>query len=458
MPGLVPTPSAPGTVSKNHPVQATSEELGPCHLRVDVQVPAARVAQEFDHAYRDAARGVKVPGFRPGKAPAHVLRKMLGDGVVEHAREHLVEHVAGDAMRELGIAQRVIRVLDLDASKVEVEDGQETSFSFEVETLPELELPSWGELEVEPADTTPSDDQVQQAMSQLGQQHQRFEEAEGAAVDEEHLAEGDLLYLLGDEEGPQAAGLKMGLGNPLYGAEPETYDAAMKGAQAGATLEIPVEFKDGFSNEDWVGKQGVARFTVSQVVKPRPAEAAEIAEDLGLESAEALQEKVLERIRWENERQDRERLAFESLEAICKVRPFQMPPRMVHEEAESAVQNAVERMKQNGAEEEAAQAEADKHREELAEDAERRLRHWFLIRRIAAEEKIRVSSRELDEAYRGIAAREQVDVKDVKAFFKQQGREDELRGNVMEAKVRAFLVAKVEERQAAAVASGTGEE
>ena len=62
-------------------------------------------------------------------------------------------------------------------------------------------------------------EELEQALAQLGQNHQRFEESEDATVDAEHLAEGDLVYLKDGEEGPKAEGLKMGLGSPLYGAD-----------------------------------------------------------------------------------------------------------------------------------------------------------------------------------------------------------------------------------------------
>lgn len=444
-------------MSKNIPVLASSEELGPCHLKIQVTVPGPRVSQEFDHAYQSAARGMKIPGFRPGKAPASMLRTMLGDGVDEHAREHLFEHVVGDALRELEISHRVLRVLELDVEGIEVADGQEVEFAFECEILPDVELPSWDEVEVERANTEPSAEQTEQAMQQLGQSHQRYEDADDATLDQEHLAEGDLIYSREGEEGPKAEGLKMGLGNPLYGADPEAYDAALSGAKAGAEIELDVEFREGFSIEDWVGESGKAIFTVDKIVKPRAAEAAEIAEDLGLESAEALSEKVLERIRWENERQERDRLAFEMLESISQLRPFDLPPRMVEDETESSIKSAIERFQQGGADEEAAAAEAEKQRAEMVEDSKRRLRHWFLLRRIAAAEKLKVSGRDLDEAYRGISAREQVDIKSVREYFKEEGREENLKSNVLEAKVRAHMVGILEERQPVAVASDSGE-
>ena len=78
-------------MQKKHPIQATKEESGPCSYRIDVVVSAKRCEEEFKNAYQAASRGIKIPGFRPGKAPASVLRQMLGDDAKEHAKEYLIE-------------------------------------------------------------------------------------------------------------------------------------------------------------------------------------------------------------------------------------------------------------------------------------------------------------------------------------------------------------------------------
>ncbi len=440
-------------MSKNIPIEAEKTAVGPCHYSVTVKVPGDRVTQEFDHAYQAAARGLKIPGFRPGKAPVSVLRQMMGDGVSEHAKEHIFEHCSGDAIAQLGLKGDVLRILDFDPEPYEVVEGQELEFTFELETLPIVELPDWTELDVEPADVEATDDQYDETIQGLGANHQKFDEIEDGAVDEEHLADIDLVYSLDGEDGPEAAGLKFGLGSPLYGADPEKYDEALRGTKAGSEFELEVEFNEGFSIEDWVGKTGSAKITVNKVVQPRLATEDELAEALGLDNAESLRERVMERLAIDNQQRERDRQASELLDSVVRLRPFDMPERMVEEEAVATLKSNMERMQQQGATEEQAKEEAAKNEDQVKEDCERRLKNWFVLRKIAQQEKIRVSNKDLDMAYRQLGAQQGVDVKAVKEYYKENKMVDSLRSDIMESKARALLVDTIAAQREKAVAS-----
>ena len=440
-------------MSKSLPIEADKTELGACHYKISVKVPAERVTEEFDHAYKSASRGMKIPGFRPGKAPASVLRQLLGEGIQEHAAEHLFEHTSGDALGAVGLRNEVLRMLDFDPSQYTVEDGVALEFEFEVETMPQVELPEWSEINVEPGETEASENQMQEALNGLGQNHAKFEEVEGGSVDEELLAEIDLVYTLDGEDGPDAKELKFGLGSPLYGADPEKYDEALRGAQAGSEFELEVDFNEGFSKEEWVGKQGIAKIKVLKVLSQRPATKEELCESLGLESPEILDERLQARISADNAQQERERQAHEILATIVEMRPFELPARMIEEEAAATTKSNKERMIQQGATEEQAEEEAAKHGDKMVEDAEKRLKHWFILRKVGQLQKVRVTSKDLDMAYRSISAQQQVDVKMVKTFYKEQNMVDNLRGEILESKVRSTIVdivAKNREERAAA--------
>ena len=435
-------------VPKTLPIEAEKNELGPCHYQISVKVPAERVTQEFDHAYKAASRGMKIPGFRPGKAPASVLRQMMGDGIQEHAVEHLFEHTSGDALGVVGLRNEVLRILDFDPEQYPVEDGKELEFEFEVETMPQVELPEWSTIDVEAAETEASEEQIAEAFQGIAQNHSKFDPVEGGSVDEEHLAEIDLVYELDGEAGPEAKDLKFGLGSPLYGADPEKYDAALRGTEAGSEFELEVEFNEGFSNEEWVGKTGLAKIVVKQVVKPRPASKEELAEALGLESVEILDERLEARLAADNAQRERERQAHEILASICEQHPFALPQRMIEEEAAATTKSNKERMVQQGASEEQAEEEAAKHGDQMIEDAEKRLKHWFVLRKVGQTEKVRVTSKDLDIAYRSIAAQQGMEVKMVKTFYKEQNMVDNLRGEILESKVRSHLVDLVASKRA----------
>lgn len=429
------------TASANHPIQVESSEEGSGLHRLQVKVPAERVRQEFDHTYKALARRVKLPGFRPGKVPVQVLRKHFGDSVVEDARDHLFEHVINDALRESGLS--VLRVLDFKPEDHAVSEDSDLEFEFRVECAPQIELPPWEEVKIEARPVAAEEEQIRKAFESLGFDHPRFEDAGQQGLDEEHMAESELVYLRDGEEGPAAENLRLTLGSPLYGTEPAAYEAALKGAKAGSELTLPVEFHEGFSKEEWVGGQGEARLKIQRIVKPRPGTPEEVAADLGLENEEELREKVVESLERENAAGERRRQAHEILEAIHGLRPIEIPPRLLEEETEAALKSHTERLeKQGGMSAEEAAAKAAEARAPLAEDSERRLRHYFLIRKVAEAERIRVSRGDLDRAFRALAAQHQADPKAVEAYYREKDMVGGLEREILEGRVRERLLEK----------------
>ncbi|MFT7517612.1 MAG: trigger factor [Myxococcota bacterium] len=430
-------------MSKNHPIEATKTESGPCEYKISVTVPAERVTQEFNHAYQSASRGMKIPGFRPGKAPASVLRQMLGDDLLSHAKEHLLEHVSNDALSAVGLRNEVLRMHEIDADAIEVVEDTAVSFEFSVETVPQVVLPNFSDIEVSKEDTTASDEQLAEALQGLAGNHQQFEVIEDGELNEDHCALVDLTYSYSDEDLEANAGLRFTLGSPLYGADPEKFDAALTGTSAGSTFELDVEFKEGFQNADWVGKTGIAKITVNEIQKARMATPVEIAEALGLESEEVLNERLNERIQLDNDQQERQRQAAEILGSVYDMNPFDLPSKMIEEESEATIERHMKQMQQQGASEEDAQKEADKQRDDVRKDSEKRLQNWFVLRKFGQQEKIRVTSKDLDMAYRSVAAQQGMDVKMVKDFYKSQDMVDNLRSEIHESKVRSHIVDQV---------------
>ncbi len=442
------------TVAHKHPnvtpIQVESTELGPCHHRLAVTVPAERVSEEFDHAIQAASRGVRVQGFRPGKAPASVLRKLLGDSAVQQAREHLFEHIVPEAIHEAGL--NPLRLVDFDAAEIEVAEGQELSFEFEVECAPTIELPSWDEIRVDAQPTDATEEQIEQALVGLGRENPRFDDAEAEGLDEETLAECDLAFAREGEEGPKAEDLKLGLSAPLYGAEPEEFEKAMRGVKAGEERTLGVTFNEGFERKDWVGSKGEAKLTVKRLVTPRPATPEELAEAMGLEGGvEELRGEAAKQITAQNEQAEKQRQVQAAFDAILEAKPFDLPNRLVAEETQAAVESETQKMVANGVEEEEAAKQVGTMEDELGKDALSRLRHYFLVRRIAAQEGVRVTQGDLDAAYRQIGARHGADLKTVKAYYEEQGLNNQLGGELLEGKVRATVSRILEKEQGAEV-------
>ena len=126
-------------------MKSTVEHLSPTRVRVVVDVPFTELKPEFDRTYKALAQQIRLPGFRPGKAPARLLEARVGRGaVLEQVMQEAVpakytEAITTAELKVLG--QPEIEVTNLD-------DGEELTFTAEVDVRPEITVPAFGELAV----------------------------------------------------------------------------------------------------------------------------------------------------------------------------------------------------------------------------------------------------------------------------------------------------------------------
>jgi trigger factor len=145
-------------------LKSTVEQLSPTRVRINVEVPFDELKPSFDRAYRKLASQVRIPGFRPGKAPARVLESRLGRGVVldevvnEAIPAKYLEAVNGGEVRTLGRP-------DIEVTKIE--DGESLAFSAEVDVRPDITVPAFGELAVTVEDVEVTDADVDTQLDEL---------------------------------------------------------------------------------------------------------------------------------------------------------------------------------------------------------------------------------------------------------------------------------------------------
>ena len=151
----------------------------------------------------------------------------------------------------------------------------------------------------------------------------------------------------------------------------------------------------------------------------------------------------------EAERNERNRQADEMLQQILDKRPFQLASNMVEEETKHNMEQQVQQAVQQGADEDEVRQQVEERREEFAAAADQRLKSYFLVRRIAQEEGIKVTKNEMQQALRAISRHHGVDVKTVEKVYTEQGRLDDVASDILTGKVRAFLMKKVEEKHGA---------
>jgi trigger factor len=383
-------------------VKTDVEELSPTRVKLTIEVPFEELKSSLDKAYREVARQVRVPGFRPGHVPPRIIDQRFGRGaVLEQAVNDAVPQLYSQALQDndvLALGQPDLEITNLD-------DGKELAFTAEVDVRPKFDIPDLDGIPVtvENAEVTPDD-----VEEYIGGLRERFASLKGVdrPVGEGDFVSIDLSASVDGQpvEDAQASGLsyEVGTGSLLDGL-----DEALAGMAGGDTKTFTAELAGG----ERAGQQAEVTVTVHSVkVKELPelddefAQSASEFDTLGeLRAGTRVQ---LERVkRLQQAAQARER----ALDALLGKIEVPLPDSLVASEVEMRGQSLDEQLERAGATRDAYLEASGQTAEQLAADMEntarRSVKAGFVLDKLAAQENLGVEQAELnsfviEQAYR----------------------------------------------------------
>ena len=145
-------------------MKSTVEQLSPTRVKINVEVPFDELKPNFDRAYRKLAQQVRIPGFRPGKAPARILESRLGRGVV---LDEVVNEAIPAKYSEAVTAEEVRPLGRPEIEVTEIKDGEQLAFTAEVDVRPVFDLPDASAFAVTVDDVDVTDDEVVEQLDAL---------------------------------------------------------------------------------------------------------------------------------------------------------------------------------------------------------------------------------------------------------------------------------------------------
>lgn len=293
--------------------------------KVRVEVPAEQVektTRELLDAYR---RRLKVPGFRPGKAPDKVILARVGEEAFwDEVRERLIEASYPEAVRELGLAAIAARLVEGREAPLA---GAPYAYTVEVELYPEVELPDWKSFELGVEKPEVTDAMVDEALEDLRRRY-----AEVQTVERE-VQEGDHVVVEVDD------GSRFPI--ELDRAEPHVREALL-GKKAGDSFEIPV-----MSEEGEVVRQVPTRLIeVKEVRLPELDE--EFAKTLEAENLDDLRAKVQRSLEAAAERDYLEARKQALLEKLAEALEVEIPSSMIRDEERAVLRDVEEDLQRQG--------------------------------------------------------------------------------------------------------------
>jgi trigger factor len=416
-------------------------ELGPMKRALKIEVPADEVAQQFSRAYLELNRQVRIPGFRPGKAPVAILEKRYAKTIEEDVIRKLVPDFYGRAIKEAGISPVVVDIPPLD--RVKIQKDAPFTFTATVEIKPTIELRDYkspNPISLQADKRTVAEEQIDRALEVLREQQARLDEAQAGTV----LAEGDyaIVDLEGFLEGTPLEGTKkegqlhkVGSKAALLGIE---IDAHLIGRQAGDMVEIPQTYPVSHPDQRVAGKAVSFRLVIKGVKQKKlPTLDDEFAKDCGpYASLHELRDKLRGQMEKALKRDIEESYKDTLLKRLIETHHFDLPDTLVERELSTIVQQKLQARQRGNVTDSPHPPDAEelkKIREEHREDANRRVKAGLILEAIAEKESLSVTQDDLNNEVTRLATELRVPMADLVKMIQAGGQDsiEELRARIL---------------------------
>jgi len=406
-------------------------------------IPAKDIEARVDQEVKRIAPQIRMPGFRPGKVPPNLIRKMHGDSLQGEALNGAVQDGVQQLLEQQKIRPALQPQVELDES---YQPGQDAEVRVSLEALPDVPAPAIEGLQLERLTVEPDEGAVDEQVKQLANQSKRWEDAPKKHA----AAAGDLVVIdfAGEVGGTPFEGgkgedmsVELGSGQLIPGFEDQ-----LIGAKVGDERQVKVTFPEEYQAENLKGKDAVFAVTVKAVKTAGETKVdEEFAKSLGLDSLDKLKELIREQQVQELNGLTRTHMKRQLLDQLAARHDFQVPVSMV----EAEYQNILAQLQHEASHEEdpaAALAEIESEADDYRRIAERRVRLGLLLSEIGAANGIEVSEPEMNRLI--MQAASQYQPKDRETFIRYIQQEPmaaaQLRAPLYEDKVVDYLFGQAE--------------
>jgi trigger factor len=407
-----------------------------------ITIPAKDIDARVDKELKTVAPRIQMPGFRPGKVPANLVRKIHGPALQQEALNSAVQESVQQLLSEQQLRPAMQPSVELQEGGI----GKDAIVNVELETLPDVAEPRINGLKLERLTVEADDATVAERLEQLAQGQKSFDPAPA-----DYAAQTGDLVLMDYEgkvdgvpfEGGKGEGMSVELGS---GRLIPGFEEGLIGAKANEQRTLDVTFPGDYNVETLKGRAATFDVTVNEVQKPREAKLDDsFAQSMGLEGIDQLRGLLKGQVEQELNGLTRTHMKRKLLDQLAASHDFPVPPSMVEAEFNQIWQQ-LEHEASHEADPAAARAEMEAEREDYRNIAERRVRLGLLLSEIGNRNGVEVSTQEMNQLI--MQAAQQYRPEDREKFVQYVQQEPmaaaQLRAPLFEDKVVDFLFSRAE--------------
>lgn len=419
-------------------MQVTQTQSEGLKREFKVTVPASDLQERRAARLQELARTVNIPGFRPGKVPASVVKQRFGQSVEGEVLDKTINECVSELMKTHELRPASQPKVDVG----QLDDASDLEFTLNLEVLPAITIPETSDITLTRMTAKPAQDGVDKALEELAKRNRTFEDIEEVRP----AKQGDVLNVnfIGKIDGtPFDGGTANNVNVEIGGAGfIPGFAEQIEGMSAGEEKIINVTFPADYQAKELAGKEAQFEIKANSLKKPvDPAIDDELAKKMGFESLEKLRELISSQAENKYSQLTRLRIKRELLDKLAERTDFEAPESMIEAEF-GQIWQRIEQDRQNGSlDEEDANKSEDDLRSDYRKIAERRVKLGLLLAEIGREKEISVSREELMGAVQQEAMRYPGQEQAVFEFFGKNPQAVEgLRGPILENKVVDYLI------------------
>ena len=398
------------------------EKLEKNMAKLTVEVAAEEVETALQNAYLKNRKQISVPGFRKGKVPRQMIEKMYGPEVFyDDAANALIQKAYPQAADECELEIVSRPTVDI----VQLEKGKSFIFTAEVAVKPEVTLGQYKGIEVEKADTSATDEEVNAELDKEREANSRTISVEDRAVQDGDMTVIDFEGFVDGEafEGGKGTDYPLTIGS---GAFIPGFEEKLVGAEIGKEVEVDVTFPEEYHAKELAGKPAVFKCTVKEIkVKELPELDDDFAQDVSdFDTLEEYKADVRKKVEEKKAAEAKAKKEDAVIEKIIEGATMEVPDAMVETQAERMVDEFAQRLQMQGLSMDQYLQFTGGNVQAMVEQSKpqalKRIQSRLVLEAVAAAENLTASDEELDAELGRMAEQYKMETEKLKEMFTEE--------------------------------------
>ena len=424
-------------------MKTSLEKTSQLGRKLNFEIPAEKVSSTFSKVYKGLQKNANIKGFRKGKAPLDMIKKMFSDRVKQDVLEDLVSEAYSNALSE-----HTLRPVSEPKVNFELlNENKEFKFTAEFEIRPEVQLKKITKLKVEKEKLEISDEQVDTVINQIRESKPTYTPVfEDRPAKKGDVVEIDFSGFIDNQplQGGSGTGHKLELGANAF---IPGFEDGLIGATIGAQKTLNLQFPADYGHKEIAGKPVRFSVTVKAILKKElPALTDDFVKELGgYKTVDELKELIKKDLLEQESSRIKDDLRNKVLRALVEANPVDVPESLQQQQKDFLIDDVKKRMQQQGMDEAGFKEYTQKWDKDFTETASFMIQSSFLIETIADQQKLSATAEEFEERLKKYSQQANIDLKSIYEFYKTNpDRRHQVKYQITEEKVVDYLIKNAE--------------